>query len=62
MDRPDGWGPSHQTEPRRRWIARPAVQVFSLALLGLSVCAFHFGAPGVAVVLILVVLTIGVID
>lgn len=32
VNRPDGWGPSHQTEPRRRWIARPPVLLFALAI------------------------------
>jgi hypothetical protein len=62
MDRPDGWGPSHQTEPRRRWIARPAVLLIAVGMVGLSASAIHYGAPGIAIVLILVLVTIGVID
>ena len=62
VNRPDGWGPSHQTEPRRRWIARPPVQVGALGVGVLIASAIHFGATGVAIALILVLLAIGVID
>ena len=44
VDRPDGWGPSHQTEPRRRWIAKPPVQVAALGVVILIASAIHFGA------------------
>ncbi len=54
VDRPDGWGPSHQTEPRRRWIARPPVLLFALGVVILIASAIHYGAPGVAIALILV--------
>ncbi len=62
VDRPDGWGPSHQTEPRRRWIAKPPVQVAALGVVILIASAIHFGAPSVAIALILVLLTVVVID
>src|SRR5450755_2013807 len=62
VDRPDVWGPSHQTEPRRRWIARPPVQVGALGVGVLIASAIHFRATGVAIALILVLLAIGVID
>ena len=54
MYRKDGWGPSHQTEPRRRWIARPSVQLFAFGIAGLAVCAIHYDAPSVAIALLLV--------
>src|ERR1019366_1494274 len=60
-NRPDGWGPSHQTEPRRRWIARPPVLLFALAVGILIASAIHFGVTGVAIALILVLLAIVVI-
>src|ERR1039458_7857334 len=62
VDRPDEWGPSHQTEPRRRWIARPPVQLVFLGVVILIASSIHFGAPSVAIVLSLVLVTIGVID
>jgi type IV secretion system protein VirD4 len=62
VDRPDRWGPSHQTEPRRRWIARPAVQLIALGAVFLIASAIHYGAPSFAIALILVLLTLGVID
>jgi type IV secretion system protein VirD4 len=62
VNRPDGWGPSHQTEPRRRWIARPPVLLFALAVGILIASAIHFGVTGVAIALILVLLAIVVID
>ena len=62
VDRPDEWGPSHQTEPRRRWIARPPVQLVFLGVVILIASSIHFGAPSVAIVLSLVLITIGVID
>jgi type IV secretory pathway TraG/TraD family ATPase VirD4 len=62
VNRPEGWGPSHQTEPRRRWIARPPVQVIVLAAAILSASAVHYGVPGIAIVLILVIVAIGAID
>ena len=58
VDRPDGWGPSHQTEPRRRWIARPPVQVAALGAWFLIASAIHVGAIGVAIALILAVLAL----
>jgi len=45
-DRPDGWAPSHQTEPRRRWIARPPVQVAAPGMVSLIASAIHVGATG----------------
>ena len=62
VGRPDGWGPSHQTGPRRRWIARPSVQLFAVGAVVLIASAIHYGAASVAIALILVLLTIGVID
>jgi type IV secretion system protein VirD4 len=62
MDRQDGWGPSHQTEPRRRWIAKPPVQLATLGLVIMIASAIHFGATGVAIALILVILALVVID
>ena len=62
VNRPDGWGPSHQTESRRRWIARPPVLLFALAVGMLIASAIHYGFPGIAIALILVLLTIVVID
>ncbi len=62
VDRPDGWGPSHQTEGRRRWIAKPPVQVAALGAVFLIVSAIHFGATGVAIALILVIVMVVVID
>jgi type IV secretion system protein VirD4 len=62
VDRPDGWGPSHQTEPRRRWITKPPVQVAALGVVILIASAIHFGATGIAIGLILVLLTVVVID
>ena len=62
VDRPDGWGPSHQTEPRRRWITKPPVQVAALGVVILIASAIHFGATGIAIALILVLLTVVVID
>ena len=62
VDRPDGWGPSHQTEPRRRWIARPPVQLAALGVVVLIASAIHFGATGIAIALILVLVALVVID
>ena len=62
VNRPNGWGPSHQVEPRRRWIAKPPVQIASLGAVFLIVCAIHFGVTGVAIMLILVMIAIVVID
>jgi len=62
VNRPDGWGPSHQTEPRRRWIARPAAQVFALSAVIMIASAIHYGSTSVAIALILVLLALGVID
>jgi type IV secretion system protein VirD4 len=62
MDRPDGWGPSHQTEPRRRWIARPPVLLFAVAVGMLIASAIHYGFTNIAIALILVLLAIVVID
>ncbi|MGH3261528.1 MAG: type IV secretory system conjugative DNA transfer family protein, partial [Trebonia sp.] len=62
VDRPDGWGPSHQTGPRRRWIAKPPVQLAVLGAVGLTVSAIHFGATGVAIAFIVVIVTLVVIE
>jgi type IV secretory pathway TraG/TraD family ATPase VirD4 len=62
MDRHDGWGPSHQTEPRRRWIARPPVQLASMGAVVLIASAIHFGMTGVAIALILGLVALVVID
>ena len=62
VNRPDGWGPSHQTEPRRRWIARPPVLLLALAVGMLVASAIHYGFTGIAIALILVLLAIVVID
>jgi type IV secretory pathway TraG/TraD family ATPase VirD4 len=62
VNRPDGWGPSHQTEPRRRWIARPPVQIFALGAVILIVRTIHYGAIGIAIALFLVLFTLSVID
>jgi hypothetical protein len=62
VDRPDGWGPSHQTEPRRRWIARPPVLVAALGAVGLIVSAIHFGVTVIAVALIVALVMVVVID
>ncbi len=62
VDRPDGWGPSHQTEGRRRWIAKPPVQVAALGAVGMIAGAIHYGATGVAIKLILVIVMLVVID
>ena len=62
VNRPDGWGPSHQTEPRRRWIARPAVQLFALGAVILIASTIQYGAIGIAIALFLVLVTLGVID
>ena len=62
VDRPDGWGPSSQAEPRRRWIARPAVLIFCLSTGILIVSAIHFKLIRVAVVLILGLVVLVVID
>jgi hypothetical protein len=62
MDRQDGWGPSHQTEPRRRWIAKSPVQLATLGVVIMIASAIHFGATGVAIALILAVLAVVVID
>jgi hypothetical protein len=62
VNRPDGWGPSHQTEPRRRWIARPAVQIFALGAVILIVSTIHYGAIGIAIALFLVLFSLSVID
>jgi hypothetical protein len=61
MDRQDGRGPSHQTEPRRRWIAKPPVQVGALGVVIRIASAIHFGATGVAITLILAVVVIDAI-
>src|ERR1700733_14214208 len=53
MDRQHGWGPSHQTDARRRWIAKPPVQLAALGTVGLTLSAIHYGATGVAIALIL---------
>jgi type IV secretion system protein VirD4 len=62
VDRPDGWGPSHQTERRRRWIARPPVLIFCLSTGILIVSAIHFKLIRVAVVLILGLVALVVVD
>lgn len=62
VDRQDGWGPSHQTAARRRWIARPSVQLTAVGMVVLSASAIHYGAPGVAVVLILILVVVAVTD
>ncbi len=62
VDEPDGWGPSHQVGPRRRWIARPPVEVAALGAVFMIAGAIHFGAIGVAIALILVLVALVVID
>ena len=62
MERQDGWGPSHQTGPRRRWIAKPPVQLAALGAVGLIVSAIHFGVTGIAIALILGLVALVVID
>jgi hypothetical protein len=62
VDRPDGWGLSHQTEPRRRWIARPPVQVATLGVVIMIASAIHSGTTGIEIVLILGLVALGVID
>jgi uncharacterized membrane protein YdbT with pleckstrin-like domain len=62
VNRPDGWGPSHQTEPRRRWIALPPVLLFALAVVMLIASALHYCFTGIAIALILVLLAIVVVD
>jgi type IV secretory pathway TraG/TraD family ATPase VirD4 len=62
MDRQDEWGPSHQTEPRRRWIAKPPVQLAALGTVGVTVSAIHYGATIVAIALILVLIALDVTD
>jgi type IV secretion system protein VirD4 len=62
VNRPDGWGPSHQIEPRRRWIARPPILVAALSVVILIASAIHFGLTGVAIVLILGLVALVVID
>ncbi len=62
VDRPDGWGPSHQTDPRRRWIAKPPVQVAALSAAFLIASAVHFGLTSVAIVLIIMLVMLVVVD
>jgi type IV secretion system protein VirD4 len=62
VDRPDGWGPSHQTEPRRRWIARPPVLIASVGAGFLIASAIHFKVIAVAVVLIVGLVALVVVD
>ncbi len=62
VDRPDEWGPSHQTDPRRRWIAKPPVQVAALSAAFLIASAIHFGLTSVAIVLIVMLVMLVVID
>ena len=62
MDRPDGWGPSHQTGPRRRWIAKPRVLLAALGAGMLIASSIHFGFTNIAIALIFVILAVVVID
>jgi type IV secretion system protein VirD4 len=62
VDRQDGWGPSHQTGPRRRWITKPPVQLAALGAVGLIMSAIHFGLTGIAIALILGLVALVVID
>jgi type IV secretory pathway TraG/TraD family ATPase VirD4 len=62
MEIQDGWGPSHQTGPRRRWIAKPPVLLAAVGAGFLVVGAIHFGATGIAIALILVIVTVVLID
>jgi type IV secretion system protein VirD4 len=62
VNRPDGWGPSHQTEPHRRWIAKPPVQLAALGVMIMVASAIHFGVTGIAIALILGLVALVVID
>jgi len=62
MDRPDGWGPSHQTGPRRRWIAKPPVLLAALGAGILIASSIHFGLTNIAIALILMIVVVVVID
>ncbi len=62
MARQDGWGPSDQSEPRRRWISKPTVQIAALGVVALIVSAIHFGTTTVAIALILVLVVVVVLD
>jgi type IV secretory pathway TraG/TraD family ATPase VirD4 len=52
----------HQTEPRRRCIAKPPVQLATLGAVVLIASAIHFGVTGIAIALILGLVALVVID
>jgi type IV secretory pathway TraG/TraD family ATPase VirD4 len=62
VNKADGWGQSHQTKPRRRWIARPPVLLAALGVVTLIVSAIHYGVTEIAVALILGLVALVVID
>jgi type IV secretory pathway TraG/TraD family ATPase VirD4 len=62
VNRATGWGPSHQTEPRRLWISRPPALAALAGLVIMIFSSFHYGAPGIAIALIFVIVAFVAID